>query len=251
VGGIAGPLGAVLILSIFGESNYYPLFLIAFGIGILALLSFVFIKDVPVDGKKVPMRFDIRIFRKNKKFILFLLAIFVFGMGTLPITLMLLRPIEIGSSLGNIPLLYLVYSLVFVVIALPFGKLSDKVGERFVIPLGFLSAIACYFILGTVANSIWMAVAAFALFGVYSAATDGIGRSLTAKLVDPELLATGQGFLQTAIGFSSLLAGVIGGLLWTKFGAFWAFAYGATFAALGLLIFIAINFIPNRRPKSS
>jgi len=246
-GGIAGPLGAVLILSIFGDNNYLPLFFIAFFIGIFTLLSFVFIKDVPDGVKKPLMRFDVRVFKNNRKFSLFLFAVFIFGMGTLPITLMLLRPIEIGSPIGNVPLLYLVYSLVFVVSALPFGRLSDKVGERFVIPLGFISAIACYFILGTVAESFWMAVVAFALFGIYSAATDGIGRSLTAKLVDPNLLATGQGFLQAAVGVSSLLAGLIGGLLWTKLGAFWAFAYGAIFAALGLIIFIIINFLPSRR----
>ncbi|MFA4999342.1 MAG: MFS transporter [Parcubacteria group bacterium] len=247
IGGIAGPLSAFLILPLFGGNNYRPLFFIAFGIGLLALMSFVFIKDAPVDSKRPPMRFNMAIFKKNKKFALFLLAIFVFGMGTLPITLMLLRPIEIGSSLANIPLLYLIYSLVFVIAAVPFGKLSDKIGERFIIPFGFVSAIACYFILGTAANSIWTAVLAFALFGIYSAATDGIGRALTTKLVDPDLLATGQGFLQTAIGVSSLLAGLIGGLLWTKFDAFWAFAYGATFAALGLIIFLVINFLPRRQ----
>ena len=250
-GGIAGPLGAFIILSFYGADNYRPLFFIAFGIGILALLSFVFIKDVPDGDKKPPTRFNMRIFKKNKKFVLFLLAIFIFGMGTLPITLMLLRPIEIGAGLGNIPLLFLIYSLVFVVAAVPFGKLSDRVGERFVIPLGFISAIACYLILGTVSDSVWMAVVAFSLFGIYSAATDGIGRSLTAKLVDSDLLATGQGFLQTAVGVSSLLAGLIGGLLWTKLGAFWAFAYGATFAALGLIIFLVINFLPKRRTKSA
>lgn len=247
IGGIAGPLGAVLILSMLGESNYRPLFFIAFGIGILALLSFVFIKDIPDGIKKPPTRFDFRIFNKNKKFIWFLFAIFIFGMGTLPITLMLLRPIEIGSSLGNIPLLYLIYSLVFVIYAVPFGKLSDKVGERFVIPLGFVSAIGCYLILGTVANSFWTAVLAFSLFGVYSAATDGITRSLTTKLVGHDLLVTGQGFLQAAVGVSSFLAGLIGGLLWTKFGAFSAFIYGASFAALGLIIFLIINFLPKRQ----
>jgi MFS family permease len=248
IGGIAGPLGALLILPILGGGGYKWLFFIAFGIGLFALLSFLFVKDVPDGIKRVPTRFNMNIFKENKKFILFLLAVFVFGMGTLPVTLMLLRPIEIGSALGSIPFMYLLYSLTFVIAAIPFGKLSDKVGERFVIPLGFISAITCYLILGTAVGEIWKAILAFVLFGIYSAATDGVKRALTAKLVSRELLATGQGFLHAAVGISSLFAGIIGGLLWTNFGSFWAFMYGATFAALGLVIFMVINFLPHREP---
>jgi MFS family permease len=249
IGGIAGPLGAFLILSLLGGDNYRPLFFIAFGIGLFALLSFFFVKDIPDGVKTPPSRFNLKIFKKNKKFLLFLFAVFIFGMGTLPITLMLLRPIEIGSALGNIPLLYLLYSLTFVIAAIPFGKLSDKIGERFIIPFGFVSAIISYLILGLTSDAVWKAVFAFVLFGIYSAATDGIERALTAKLVSRDLLATGQGFLHAAVGVSSLLAGLIGGLLWTGFGALWAFVYGASMAALGLIIFISISFFSSEKNK--
>ncbi|MDD4931616.1 MAG: MFS transporter [Candidatus Colwellbacteria bacterium] len=240
IGGIAGPLAAVIMLPMLGGS-YRSLFLIAFIVGLFVLLSFVFVKDVGTPKKKSSLSFNIGIFREHKEFGYFLTSIFIFGMGTLPITLMLLRPIELGAKLANIPLMYLAYSLTFVLSAIPFGRLSDKVGERIVIPFGFIAAIASYVLLAF-AGSIEAAVLAFMFFGVYSAATDGIERALTSKLVRPESLATGQGFLHAAVGISSLLAGLIGGLLWTNFGSAYAFIYGAGFSVVGLIFFMVMGF---------
>ena len=244
VGGIAGPLSAVLLLPIL-SGDYRLLFFIAFGVGLFSLASFFFIKDIEISKERVVRKFDLRIFKEYKEFGIFLSSIFIFGLGTLPITLMLLRPIEIGANISYIPLMYLAYSLTFVLSAIPFGRLSDKMGERFVIPFGFIAAIIAYFMLAF-AGSIPLTVFAFMLFGVYSAATDGIERALTSKLICPELLATGQGFLHAAIGISSLLAGLIGGILWTQFGSAYAFIYGAGFSMIGLIFFMSLSLL---RPK--
>jgi predicted MFS family arabinose efflux permease len=114
-----------------------------------------------------------------------------------------------------------------------------------IIPFGFVAAIVAYFMLAF-AGSIPLTVFAFMLFGVYSAATDGIERALTSKLVCPELLATGQGFLHASIGISSLLAGLIGGILWTQFGSAFAFIYGAGFSMIGLIFFVSLTLL---KPK--
>lgn len=240
IGGIAGPAAAVVLLPILNNS-YRSLFLIAFGIGLIALLSFLFVKEIPRDHRIVPAKFNLDIFREHKDFSYFLLAIFIFGLGTLPITLMLLYPLELGAKAAFVPLMYLFYSLAFVLSALPIGRLSDKIGERAIISMGFAAAIASYLVLSG-SSSIPMVVFAFVLFGIYSAATDGIERALTSKLVKPELLATGQGFLHAAVGISSLLSGLIGGVLWTKFGSGYAFIYGAGMAFVGLLFFLSISF---------
>ncbi len=241
LGGVLGPLGAVLILPLIGNS-YPTLFLIAFGFGLLVLFSFLFIKEIKrsPDGERLKLNFAL--FKESREFSVLLLSIFIFGLGTLPITLMLLRPIENGSaSFGNIPLIYFVYSSVFVLGAIPLGRLSDKIGARIVISLGFIFAMASYICLAF-SSGIRTALLAFAFFGVYSAATDGVERALAAKLVNPGLLATGQGFLNAAVGISSLLAGVIGGIVWTEFGARYAFLYSAVVSFVGLIFFLWISF---------
>jgi len=244
VGGIAGPMAAVLLLPIL-NGDYKTLFFIAFGVGLFSLASFFFIKDVDIPKERIVRKFDFGIFKEYREFGVFLSSIFIFGLGTLPITLMLLRPIELGAKVGYIPLMYLAYSLTFVLAAVPFGRLSDRLGEQVIIPFGFVAAIVAYFMLAF-AGSIPLTVFAFMLFGVYSAATDGIERALTSKLVCPELLATGQGFLHAAIGISSLLAGLIGGILWTQFGSAFAFIYGAGFSMIGLIFFVSLTLL---KPK--
>ncbi|MDD5099217.1 MAG: MFS transporter, partial [Candidatus Colwellbacteria bacterium] len=194
---------------------------------------------------EVPQRFNFGIFKEYKEFGLFLASIFIFGMGTLSITLILLRPIELGASAVSIPLFYLAYSLSFVLAAIPLGRLSDRLGEKLIIPFGFVMAISAYLILAFT-DSISLVVFAFVILGIYSAATDGIARAFASKLVCPELLATGQGFLHAAIGISSLLAGIFGGLLWTSFGSAFAFIYGAGLSLIGLIFFLSLSFA---RPK--
>ena len=71
--------------------------------------------------------------------------------------------------------------------------------------------------------------------------TDGVGRALASKLINHEVLASGQGFLAAAIGVSSLLAGLICGKNWAFWGSTAAFVYGASMMLLGLLTFIRLN----------
>ena len=246
IGGIAGPAAAILVLSL-TMNNYKTLFLSAFGVGLLALFSFVFIKDVKTDSYcKTRVKFNLAFFKENPGFSEFLLAIFVFGIGTLPITLMIVRSLEVSPVVEYSSLMYLVYSLTFVALSIPVGKLSDKKGERIVISIGFVAAILSYLILGF-AHNVFSLVAAFVLFGFYAAATDGIERALASKLLKRESLATGQGFLHAVAGLSSLFAGLIGGIIWTRAGSSYAFLYASITAIAGLAVFLIISF--GRRQK--
>ncbi len=240
MGGMLGPLGAFLILPLIGGS-YHKLFWIAFGVGLLTILMFVFVKEIRrPDGVMLP-KITRAFFKEHRRFSFFLLSIFVFGLGSLPITLMLLRPIELGIKIGEIPLLYFVYNVTFVLAAIPLGRLSDKLGKRKTITSGLVMAILSYVILAR-AGSVPVAILSFVILGLYSAATDGIERAMTARLVNPQYLATGEGLLNAAVGISSLLSGLIGGLIWTINGPAAALYYAAALSAIGAIIFVAFNF---------
>ena len=101
-------------------------------------------------------------------------------------------------------------------------------------------AIVAYLELAFFSTIVSVAVG-FVILGLYSAMTDGVERAFASRLVPHERLATGQGFLNSAVGVSSLLAGVIGGLLWTSYGSQTALLYGAVMMAIGLLTFIYLN----------
>ncbi len=240
MGGVLGPLGAFLILPLVGGS-LNKLFVIAFLIGIVTLFTFLLVREVrPHRGSTLP-KLDRKFFREHRRFSSYILSVFIFGMGTLPITLMLVRPLELGLKIADLPLLYFLYSIVFVLTAIPLGKLSDKFGKRKTIVAGFFMAIATDLLLA-VSSSIYVAIVAFILFGLYSGATDGVERALTTRLVNPEYLATGEGLLNAAIGLSSLLAGFLGGLIWTIFNPQLAFLYAAVLSIVGTVIFLVFNF---------
>ncbi len=240
LGATVGPLTAFFLLPVLG-GDYRKLFLVAFFLGLFAIGSFVFVKEKKKDPaapmKKVPLNWGV--FRANKKFISVVLSIFIFGLGTLPIALVLLKAKEIGS-IGDVPLMYFVYSLAFVLTSVPFGRLADKIGERLVIAAGFMFAVIAYVGLSFTSHVVWLTLF-FIVLGLYSAATDGMERMLAAKSIGPELLATGQGFLNMAIGFSSLGAGLIGGVLWTTINSAAGLWYAAALSLIGCVLFLIVS----------
>lgn len=251
LGGMLGPLGAVLLLPILG-GDYRQLFLVAFLVGILSVFSFVFVKE----NKTIPAIPQTKLnwagVRRNYPFLLYITAVFIFSLGIMPITLMLLRLVEVGSTaasgliFANVPLAYFLYSTVAVLLAIPFGRLSDRIGQRKVMVLGIGFVVIAYSGLAFSPN-LAVALFFFAFLGLYPAATDGVGRALTARLIAPELLATGEGLFHMATGLGSLLAGLTGGLIWTYWGSVAALIYGASMAAVGLFFFIVIARISRRR----
>lgn len=249
LGGLMGPIGAALIVWVFigrvdykdlVPSDYTPIFLAAFAVGLLALASFFFVREVPGIKQDISLRSDLELLRKDKDFMLFISAIFIFGLGTIPTILMFVRPIELGFNLFAVPVAYFIYGLTNAIAAVPLGKLSDKFGESPVIVLGFAAAIIATFLLAFT-SSVALAIFSFILMGLYSAATDGIERALASRLVVPKLLATGEGTLQAAIGVSSLISAVFGGLLWDGYGHTFAFAYWGAMSVMGLLTFVLVS----------
>lgn len=244
IGATLGPLAAVLILPLI-FNDYRLLFKIGFFIGILAIFTFVFVRDVQKPNSETrtkishpPFSFSLAFY--SHEFQVYILAVFVFGLGFMPIALMLLKSQETGLNSFGVPLMYFISNLSFVLFAIPAGKLADRIGEKRVLAGGFFSAILAYLIL-LIFSGIAGVILGFIVLGIYYAMTDGVERAFASKLVPREKLASGQGFLNAAVGLSSLLSGVVGGIIWTKFGSNYALLYGAIMMIIGLLTFVHLN----------
>ena len=241
-GAILGPLGALLLLPLL-NNDYRQLFFVAFGLGLLAIVTFFFVREVKTREEicpTVPIAFTFSLRNFSHSFRLFLVAMFLFGLGVMPVSLMLLKANDVGLPIAAIPALYLMYTISFALFAVPFGRASDAIGEKRVIVFGFCAGIVAYGLLAFAANALTVTFG-FICFGLYSAMTDGVSRAFVTKLVPHEQLAQGQGFLQSAIGISSLFGGVVGGGIWTVYGAFFAFSYGVVLMLLGTIVFVRLN----------
>jgi len=170
-GAILGPLLAFLLLSLKPDS-YRFIFLLAALPGFLGMVVLILgIKEAGKKKESLIQRFKFRDF--PKRFYLFLAIIFIFTLGNSTDALLMVKANEVGVKVTFIPLVYLISSVVSVVLAIPFGVLSDRIGREKLLVAGFLIYAGVYFGFGFTRN-IDTIVILFALYGVYSASTDGV-----------------------------------------------------------------------------
>lgn len=137
-----------------------------------------------------------------------------------------------------IPLLYVATSTVYFLLALPMGRLADRVGRGRVFVAGYALLLATYVVLLTPAPGAMALAVTVGLFGTYYATTDGVLMALASSLLPADVRASGIAVLTAAIGLGSVAASIIFGGVWTFAGpevAVTVFAV-ALLAALGLTI---------------
>lgn len=121
-----------------------------------------------------------------------------------------------GLSLTQIGSLLSIFNLVRTVTLMPAGWLSDQIGERIAIVIGFVLQAAGLFIF-TLSNGYFGFMAAWVIlgagFGVSSPAYD----SLVSKVVPEDKRGIAFGLFATSLGVLSLPAPYLGGLLWENF----------------------------------
>jgi len=238
-GAILGPLCAFLLLWFFPQ-NYSFIFLIA---TIPALLGVVTIAVFIKEAKAVKSKEATKISLKNlpRKFYFFLFIVFIFTLGNSADALLLVKTTETGINKAYIPFVYMIFNVVSVCLAIPIGKLSDKIGrERLIIP-GFLIYAITYFMFGKF-NSISIFIGLFAMYGLYSALVDGSQKAMISDIVSKDLRGTGFGIYHAVLGITLLPASLIAGLLYDKIDSSAPFYFGSAMAlvAAGLMVVFTV-----------
>lgn len=243
-GAIVGPLVAFGLLSIF-PGDFRIIFLFAGVPSILGILVLIFgIKEAKKNKEKLFKKFHFSDF--PKKYYLFLAIIFIFTLGNSTDALLLVKANEVGVKVAFIPLVYLVTSLVSVFLSIPVGVLSDKIGKEKILIFGYLIYAVVYYGFG-VTSSIESIVALFALYGLYTATTDGIQKAFIADNIDMNKQGTGMGIYNALLGITLLPASLIAGILYDKVNSSVPFYFGAATALISaiLMLFFTISLKRN------
>lgn len=240
-GAVVGPLAAFVMLIFFPE-NYRLIFLLA---GIPAVLSILVIilgiKEAKSDQESLFKKFHFKDF--PPKFYLFLVIVFVFTLGNSTDALLMVKANEVGVKVAFIPLVYMITSVVAVLLAIPVGSLSDRIGKEKILIAGYLIYAIVYYGFG-VTSHVWAIVGLFAMYGLYSAATDGIQKAFISDITDKNKQGTGLGIYNALLGITLLPASLIAGVLYDKVNSRVPFYFGAAMALLSgllMLIFIRLN----------
>ena len=169
----------------------------------------------------------------------------VFALANSSDAFLILRSQNLGLGLVAIPIAYALLNVIYGSLSLPAGILSDKVGRLPLIALGWVIYGISY--LGfAYANTAWQVWPLFALYGIYYAASEGVGRALIADVVGPQARGRAYGVYNMVIGLAALPAGLIAGLLWDLYGPRAPFGFSAALSlfAVGLLYIFRRQLTP-------
>ena len=289
-GAIIGPLLAIIVLSclftIGGITS--PLkalrwtFILAIVPGLLAVITIVFFIKEKTEAKMQSKAFTFSLKQFDREFIKYLGVVILFTLGNssdafllfrvqeeLTNSAMVLTLVEHIAPLKGvlshfpdpktqtlvlnvlfIPLIWAYFHLIKVFFSMPMGALSDKIGRKVIINIGWGIYALVYFCFALLDKlpALYQLAAVFVLFAVYAlfyACTEGTEKALVADMVSPETRGSAFGMYNFSIGLGALPASIIFGLLYSMFGGFWAFSFGAALALLAMILLLFVK-IPKK-----
>jgi len=170
----------------------------------------------------------------DTRFKIFLAIMAVFTLGNSSDFFVILRAQNLGSSVIYVVLMLVLFNVTYAATSLPAGMLSDKLGRRRLITLGWFIYALVY--LGfAMASELWQVWLLFACYGVYYGMVEGAARAFVADLVPEEKRGTAYGLYHGVVGLTLLPASLIAGWLWQAYSPAAPFFLGAGLAFLAML----------------
>ena len=188
---------------------------------------------------KKPEKFSYKNLKLDTHLKYYLAVIFIFCLGNSSNTFLLLKAQERGFSATQVILLYFVFNLATSLVAIPSGKLSDKIGRSRVLVPGYVIFGLVYF-----GFALWSSKAGivilFLAYGVYTAFISGAERAFIAENAPADYKGTVLGLYGMLQGIGLLFSSIIAGVLWTAFGSNAMFYFGGAVGIASALLIAAM-----------
>lgn len=240
VGALLGPIAAFVVLSELPD-QYDSVFLISFCFALVGVsIIWLFVRNPPVErstGESVP-RAAVSSLLRATPFRSLVIAASALGLFTIsePFVYLVVQD-ESDLAVRWFPLLFAGTALSFLVLAVPAGRLADRVGRGRVFTGGFVVLVVAYAILRFAPLDAWTVLVILVLLGAFAAATDGVLMAMASALLPGAARATGLATLSSAVAISRFLSSLLFGAAWFWWG--WRAAVVA-FAA-GLVVVVAVT----------
>jgi MFS family permease len=236
VGAFLGPLLGVALMLLWAN-DFRAVFWVAVVPGVLAVLLLIWGVREPVahvgERKVNPIRRD-NIRRLGGAYAWVVGVGAVFTLARFSEAFLVLRAQQAGIALAWVPLVMVAMNLVYAACAYPFGLLSDRVSHRALLAWGLVVLIAADLVLAS--DPHWTHVlSGVALWGVHMGMTQGLLATMVANTAPADLRGTAFGFFNLISGLSMLVASVLAGFLWDRWGASFTFYAGGIFCVIALL----------------
>ena len=239
IGALLGPILAFGLLALI-PAAYDVIFMTSFFVALIGLGVLLFFVSNAVAGpgtSRNPARPRVSLgstanLVRLPRFRAVLLAGVVLGMATVSdgfVYLILQRTAQIDPSF--FPLLYVGTSLVYLLLAVPAGKLADRIGRSTLFLAGHGLLLCLYAVMLWAHTGVFVLGLSLFLLGAYYAATDGVIMAIASAALPVSHRTTGLALLTTLTALSRLFGSSLFGALWGWYGPWWSF----TIFLVGLL----------------
>jgi MFS family permease len=236
VGAAIGPLVAFGVLALV-PGSYDSVFVVSFAFAVVGLAVLVlFVPDVRTRaataraglGRALREVSGTRLRRP-------LLAVALLGVLTVGDGFIYLAVQQRDDLAANLfPLLYVGTNVAYLLLALPLGRLADRLGRARVFVGGHVALLAAYLAAGGQFGGAATTILVLVLLGTYYAATDGVLPALVSRLVPDDLRGSGIAAAQTVVALSRFVSALAFGSLWVLFGR------GHALLVVGVLLALAL-----------
>ena len=248
-GATIGPAIALVFL-LFYPGEYKTLFYIAFIPGIISVLLIFLLKEKKQAASTLPKGNFFSFFKywniSTKEYKHLVSGLLLFALFNSSDVFLLLKTKEaigddtikiLGNSFNSDTITiaaYVFYNLVWALGSYPLGILADKIGFKKV----FLSGLVLFAIVyaGFAFDpSIAIIFILFGVYGLFSAATDGVSKAWITNIAHNKNTATAVGFYTSCQSICTLGASTIAGLIWEHLGSSYTFI---STAAIAFIVFL-------------
>jgi MFS family permease len=133
----------------------------------------------------------------------------------------------------------------FMVLAVPVGRLADRIGRGRVFLGGYVLLLGVYLLLLGPVGGWPLLVGTLGLLGAYYAATDGVLMALGSPVIPAPVRGSGLALLRTTTSLARLFASLAFGALWMVWGIHAAFAcFAVALAVAGVLAAFVLTRTP-------
>ncbi len=240
-GGAAFGSILTLIMSWALGFTFRDIFLIAGIISFLSLTPIFFVKDKKTPPNTTSLHVGIKSLPLSLK--LFMIVATLFALGNFSEMFFILRSLTsvkwklVGA--GGIPIIpiiaYIIYSAAYSLFSVPAGMLSDKIGRRTVLFMGYsLFSLIC---LGFIfSQTLVFFIILFVLFGLNYALVEATERAFVSDIVPESIRGTALGTFNMFTSLVALPGGFIAGSLW-DLNVTYTFIYGAVVSVTAIILF--------------
>ena len=232
IGAMLGPLFAFAILAI-AANAFTTVFVVAFCIALIGFGILVLLVPQPapeneaeVEGKVVecerePVRERVSLREAvlvigTPRFRALLIAAGALALATASDAfIFLVLQDKLDLSLGLFPLLFVGMTCVYMLLAVPVGRIADRIGRGRVLLCGYALLLCVYGTLLAPLDGTLLVALALALMGAFYAATDGVLAAFASGIVPEAVRGSGLALINTATGVMKLLSSIAFGAIWT------------------------------------